>query len=406
MVMEYKPNVIGVSATDATFFMGIELISKIRNLCKDTHIIIGGIYPTFCPQDVINNKNVDSICRGEGEQAFVELCKGLENGKDIRFIPNLWVKTKNKIYKNDIRKIIDIDTLPYEDFDIFEKNRFFRPMDGKVLNMLPISTDRGCIFNCSFCAAPSLRKMYNNCNFYRKRDINKILEELRYQINKYNIEYIYFNSENFLLRNLQEIKRFAKKYSQDIGLPFWCQTHIQTLTEEKIKIIEDMNCKRLNVGIEHGNEEFRKKVLFKNFTNKHAIDIFKKIEKSKIKVVVNNMIGFPDETRELVFDTICLNRQIKSDSLNVFFFVPYSGTALRQYCIDKKYLLDNSLSNVSIIDRPVLKMSNLSINEIEGLVRTFPLYVKLPKKYYKKIKIAETDNVVFNELKEIFFKYI
>jgi len=53
------------------------------------------------------------------------------------------------------------------------------------------------------------------------------------------------------------------------------------------------------------------KMLKKNFTNKQVIKGFKILNKYNMKISVNNMIGFPDETREMVFDTINLNRQVK-----------------------------------------------------------------------------------------------
>ena len=53
-------------------------------------------------------------------------------------------------------------------------------------------------------------------------------------------------------------------------------------------------------------------------------------------------------------------------------------------------------------------MPQLSKEEINGLVRTFPLYIKMPKSYFKKIEIAEknTDkgNMMFNELREMFYE--
>ncbi len=117
-----------------------------------------------------------------------------------------------------------------------------------------------------------------------------------------------------------------------------------------------MNCDRISIGIEHGNEKFRKKVLKKKFTNKQVIDAFRILQKSKIPVTVNNIIGFPDETRDLVFDTINLNRNIKTDSINAYFFVPYRGTPLRKHCINRGYLdphvKTDSLMRSSILNMP------------------------------------------------------
>ena len=169
-----------------------------------------------------------------------------------------------------------------------------------------------------------------------------------------------------------------------------------------------MNCDRISIGLEHGNEEFRKKMLKKNFTNKRVIEGFKILNKYNMKISVNNMIGFPDETREMVFDTINLNRQIKVDSVNGFVFQPYCGTYLRDYCIKKGYLPEDNTMIDNPIGSSVLNMPQLSKEEIEGLLRTFVLYVRLPKKYYPKIKEAEELNdkgdKVLAELREIFFE--
>jgi radical SAM superfamily enzyme YgiQ (UPF0313 family) len=404
----YQPNIIGVSATDDTYDLGISLASKVRD--KGIHVIVGGIYPTFSAVETINNPNVDSVCIGEGEDALVELCTKMQADEDITNIKNLWVKKNGKIYKNQMRGLKDIDTLPYEDFNIFEEKRFFRPMQGKIYKMIPITIDRGCPFSCSFCAAPLQKKLYIDSgigNYFRVKTTARVINELKFHIETYKADYIYFNSETFFARKEDDIEEFAMEYSIKIGLPFWCQTRIETITEKRIKLLEDMNCDRISIGIEHGNEGFRKKVLNKHFTNKQVIEAFKILEKSRIPVTVNNIIGFPDETRDLAFDTIRLNKNIKADSINAYFFVPYRGTPLRRYCIDKGYL-DTNAKTDSLMRSSVLKMPQFSPEQIKGLVRTFPLYVKMPESFFDKIRIAEQLNeegdMMFNELRELYFR--
>lgn len=409
VVREYNPDLIGVTTTDDTYELGIDLVSKIRE--QNIHVIIGGIYPTFSPEKVINNKNVDSICIGEGEDALLELCKKIQTNENITNIKNLWVKQNGKIYKNPKRNLINLDELPFEDFTVFEEKRLYRPMQGKIYKMIPVTIDRGCPFNCSFCAAPSQKNLYKEDGglgqYFRVKSTTKVIEELKSYIENYNANYIYFNSETFFARKETTIEDFSQKYATKIGLPFWCQTRVETITEKRIKILEDMNCDRISIGIEHGNEEFRKKVLKKNFTNKQVINAFRILERSRIPVTVNNIIGFPDETRELAFDTIRLNKKIVADSINAFFFVPYTGTPLRNYCIEKGYLDPNAKTD-SLMGSSILNMKQFSPDKIKGLVRTFPLYVKMPESFFNSIKIAEQLNKegdkMFSELREIYFK--
>jgi len=87
LVEDYKPDLIGISATDDTVELGVELVSKVRD--KKIHTIMGGVFPTFAPEEAINNDNIDSICIGEGEKALLELCEKMRDGKDITKIKNV-----------------------------------------------------------------------------------------------------------------------------------------------------------------------------------------------------------------------------------------------------------------------------------------------------------------------------
>jgi len=406
LVEQYKPDILGISATDDTVSLGLALVSTVKD--KKIHTIMGGIYPTFAPEEAIKNDLVDSICLGEGEEAFLEYCEKYQANKPFTDIKNIWTKQNGKIIKNDLRKPLDLDTLPYEDFTVFEEKRIFRPMQGNIMRMIPICMDRGCPYSCSFCAAPSQRKLYQTygCNYFRLKTIDRVIDELKFQIEKHKADYIYFNSETFFARKEDYLEKFANVYAKEIDLPFWCQTRPETITANRLKLLEKMNCDRMSIGLEHGNEGFRKNILKKPFTDKQAIEAFKLIEKSTIPVSVNNVIGFPDETRELAFDTIKLNRKIVADSINAFFFVPYHGTPLRKYAIEKGYLDPNAKSD-SLMRSSILKMPKFTADEIKGLVRTFPLYVKMPKSYYDKIKIAEQLNQEGDEmlayLRDIYF---
>ena len=394
LVEEYKPNLVGVSVVDDTVELGLKLIES-ADIYGKIPTIFGGVNAMLNSTKLIKNKYVDMICMGEGEHVLVEVCKELKKGFDwksrIKSIDNLvYIDDNGLTIKNKLRVPADLNTLPYEDFSVFEEQRLYRPMQGKMISMIPINFDRGCPYTCTFCGAPAILSLYKEQNhkYYRVKSIDRIREEMKYQISKYDISYFYFNSETFLAMSKDKLQEFSEMY-KEFNLPFWCQTRIETITDEKIKLLKEMNCDRLSIGVEHGNEEFRKKILHKKFTNKQVVDAFKIFNKYKLKVSVNNIIGFPEETRELIFDTIKLNKQINVDSINGFVFQPYKGTYLRNYCIEKGYLSENNNETSNPIGYSLLNMSQISKEEIEGLIRTFVLYIKLPEEYHSKIKIAE-----------------
>ena len=131
-----------------------------------------------------------------------------------------------------------------------------------------------------------------------------------------------------------------------------------------------------------------KKIVGKGFSNQAILDVFKILDKCSIPVTINNILGFPDETRELIFDTIELNRELATDSINAFYFMPYRGTAMRAECEKKGYITNESQTK-GLMTGPIMKMPQLANDELLGLVRTFSLYVRFPKEEWPDIRIAE-----------------
>jgi radical SAM superfamily enzyme YgiQ (UPF0313 family) len=408
---DFKPDVLAISCNDFTHKIAESLIENIHDRYPELHIIMGGIYPTFFPEHAIANPDVDSICIGEGYEALYELCQIIEKqqGNKVYNIKNLWVKDAtypNNIHKNPMRPPIDINTIPFDDFDLFEPKRHYRPMFGKMLKILPFWFDIGCPYNCTYCSAPQLKRIYKEGGhkYGRVKNIDRIKEELTYQINKHKPEFIYFSSETFFARSDEHVKEFAEFYKQ-FNIPFWCEARSENITEENTAILKEMGCSRISIGLESGNEEYRMNILNKRFTNDQFLRSANILKLNGIKFTTNNIIGLPDETREMVFDTIELNRQITnwSNDVNqvISTYVPTGGTDLQKYCLEKGYFnLDEYLNmpyggfHISIY----LNMPQLPPKDVVGLLRTFPMYVRFDKDRWDEIKLAETDDMVYKNL--------
>ena len=134
------------------------------------------------------------------------------------------------------------------------------------------------------------------------------------------------------------------------------------------------------------------------------IERTKLLKKVGIPFSLNNILGFPDETRKLVFDTIELNRKIPFDDTNSYAFAPFHGTPLHSYCLEKKLISEDKVAGIVMDDTP-LNMPQLSAAEIDGLRKTFVLYVRMPKTFWPEIRIAESNtpegHAKLNELRVI-----
>jgi len=411
IVNNYKPNLIGITLVDSTINFSLEFIKLIKE--KNIPVVAGGVGTTFLYERILNTGLVNYACIGEGEEALVELAEKLYKNEDTTKIKNIYQKKNGKIIKNPLRKLVKIDDLLIPDFSIYDDTRFYRPFMGKVVRMAQMDLDRGCPWVCTYCASPSLRKKFNEhkCGpYYRFKSLDKIFDEIKFMIKEYNLNFVWLSSETLLALKIEKFREFAERYKKEINLPFWCQSRLDTFSEEKTRLLSEMGCKNISVGLEHGDEKIRNELLNKRITDKQVLDAIKLIKKYNIFPTLNSMIGLPDESRKDIFKTINLNRKISKmlkgfHNINVFIFHPFSGTKLREISIEKGYFKENQEIPFSFYEESTLTMPLLSKEEIKGLERTVLLYIKLPKYYWKKIKRAEKfddeGNQIFEELIKI-----
>ena len=200
-------------------------------------------------------------------------------------------------------------------------------------------------------------------------------------------EYFYITDDSFLARPEAEIQDFCDMY-EEFKLPFWFNTRPETVSPERLGRLREVGCDRVSIGLEHGNEDYRRKVLKRNPNNEELLNAFGVLADSEICFSVNNIIGFPD-AREMVFETIEFNRQLRGyDTLTVSIFTPYHGTELREVAIDRGYLASDTLTTHTT-SSSLLNMPKLTSDVIDGLARTFTMYVMFPKELWPEIRLAE-----------------
>lgn len=413
-VETFSPDLIAISVTESTFLRGISVLNYLRSIKKNNILtIMGGVFPTFAPERAFREPSVDIICVGEGDVALVDLCEKLEQSKDFSKTPNLWVKRSDgTVTKNALGPAVDINSLPPIDFSIFEDDRFYRPMRGKVYRMLPVETHRGCPYTCSFCNSPTQNTLYDTqtqSKFFRKKSTEKIREEITNFKNLWNGEYIFFWADTFLAWSMKELAEFCEMYS-DFRIPFWCQSRTETISDaangtEKLKMLKEAGIHHMSFGMEHGNEKFRREVVDRDYTNEDAIAALKNPGKLDIPFTINNIIGFPDETRELAMDTVEINRQIDSFNLSCSTMAPFQGTAIRALS-EKRGYIDPELISPPNAHMSTLNMPNFTKEQIYGLQRTFVMYVKFPKNRWPELKKAEKltpeGDAIWNSLRDEF----
>ncbi len=330
-LISFKPDLIAMSIVTNNFQYFRSFGLKIK-AAVDVPIIVGGIHPTSVPEEVIKESWVDILCIGDGEEAMLELLEKMENKQDIKATANLWVKDKEgTIFKNYCRPLEnDLDKHPFPDRSIYAQY-------GALSKRIRFMTGRGCPHHCTFCVNSFRKGLYQGQKYLRKRSVEKVIAELEMLIKTYSPKAIRFEDDVFVLDKTW-FSQFKTEYTKKIHLPFHCYITPNGVNEEIISGLKECGCQSIAMGIQSGNEELRSRIMKRFYTNDKVIEAAQLIKKYGIKLYAEYMFGFPEETPDMMHDTLMLSDAIKADNSWAGIFYPYPKIELTQYCIENNYI--------------------------------------------------------------------
>lgn len=291
-------DLIGFSVVSDTYRWACDIAERIKRQ-MDVPIIFGGIHPTSVPNIVIRKDFIDYVCVGEGENAMVELADALEKRKDTTRIRNIWAKKEGKIIKNELRPLIsDLDSIPFPD-----KELFYREYRG-FKRIYSIMSGRGCSYECSFCHHSHFRSIYKNGGVYlRRRSVENIINELRHAKEKYRIKKICFFDDLFL-SDMNWLREFSHKYSEEIKLPFVCAVHPVNVNQESVSLLDKAGCSAVGLGVQTVSQQLRRDVLHRYETNEQIEKAIKLFKATGILLYVDILIGLPGQDEKELLDIV------------------------------------------------------------------------------------------------------
>lgn len=410
-VNEYEPDVIVMSMQEDVFHIGTKLLAAIEE--KEIPHLIGGVFPSQAPEVVLASPLIKHIAVHEGEQTFRNLITAWKNNEPINSIKGVWYKDEfGFIKRNEPNALCDVTKIT-PDFSCYENKRWHRPMGGKHFRRaLSMETYRGCPYSCTYCNSPGTRDMSKELgigNFMRRKPADVVKRDLDYYIEHIDPDLVMFQDDSFLARPAKEIFEFCEMWSE-YKIPFWFNTRIENCKPEYLAALKEAGVYRMSFGLESGNAAYRKDFLKRPVTNEAYEEYFQYINDSDIPYSLNILVGMPYETREMVMDSARLIHKAKGyDGLTISMFQPYHGTELRKIAVEAGFMDDNLILSGGFQDHYFLNMPEpyLQPEDVFRLNRTLSLYCFYEESEWDKIKLAETDDIMYNKLmadyKEKFF---
>lgn len=370
-IEDFGPDIIGFTALSGEFPFVVKLASFIKTR-YNIPCLLGGVHATVASEVCIEARPIDMIALGECDLAVVEFAKRFERKDDWWNTGNFWVKKGDEIIRNQVRPLIDnLDRLPFPDRDLFDFDRYVHARGGTV----DVMASRGCPYGCSYCINARLKDMYRSKGqLVRFRSVSNVLEEIELLVRRCDVKRIAFEDDTFTLDKTW-LKHFADGMSDSgLDLPYSCNARPETITAEVVRDLARSGCEWVHIGIESGDEEIRRKVLGRSPSNATIRQAFRLAKEVGLSTYSYNMVGLPLETRESIWKTIKLNREVEPDAIQVSIFQPYPGTPIRDFCEEKQLLSPDTEVPFHQLDS-VLKLSFLSRREIRKFKHRFRFYV-------------------------------
>lgn len=371
----FSPRILAYSVTTGTEDIHLEANRRLRAALKGpVHSLFGGPHPTFFPE-LIDEPGVDMICRGEGEEALMELARRMEAGQDWQDTANFWFKTPDGVVKNPCRPLNpSLDGLPYPD------RRIYKHIPNVIGNIEYVMASRGCPFDCSYCFNHQLRALYDK-NLVRVRSVDNVLGELE-AIRELNpsVGFFLFIDDIFPVKR-EWLLEFKEKYLARVNLPFGVHCRANLVKEENVRILKEAGCRSITMAIESGNDFTRNEVLRRAMSREVIVKAAQIIKSHGIFLLTQNILGnpVPDSYRDAC-DTLDLNVEVGADFAWTSLLNPYYGTRIWEYCLEKGFIDETTRFPPSYyVDSPLRLPDKERVKKLHalfGLLVGFPVLAR------------------------------
>ena len=340
VLKRYQPDIVGLSfASTKSIDAMINVSRKLRKY--NIPIVWGG---PFCDlaatEHHFGTGLVDIISYREGEETWLELVRTLENGGNLESVKGIAFLKDGKIVKTEARPFMSSEKLPRIDYSFVEVRRYFQPLYG-CKKLLYIYCSKGCPGQCTFC--------YNHmshCHKRRRRPLSVFFEELEELVTVYGLDGFYLGDEIAFVSD-RELEEFCDELdSLRLNVNFGFQTRIGALSREAIARSYRSGCRWIDFGIESGSPEILTKFQ-KNIPYDKIDYTFDACCDAGIISIANFIVGFPDETREQVQETIDLAKRIHSTQNTFGQYIPEPNTVdgMNPQRFKKKYATFSKLKD-------------------------------------------------------------
>ena len=281
------------------------IVKHLKSINQDSLHIAGGTHVDMLPNEC--EKYFDKIITGPGEKTFFEAITDNNNAKK-RYVGN---------YNTEPFSETDYPDRSFLKPEQVISDKMFIKYGNPKATMVYFS--RGCFYRCSYC-------VYNVPNTLQVKSKSKMLDELKYLKDNYQIKAVLLKDEIAINPKMDLFNNQIEALGES-GLMWRGQT-TSIAKYEQLKLAKESGCVELSVGVETIDSGVMK-IINKQWQNEKSIGEF--IENAKkvgIKVKMCLIFGLPGEPRNIVEKTQNFIKKHSPDYVSLSGFCPLPGSPI------------------------------------------------------------------------------
>ena len=339
-VVAARPDVVAFTSYSVTHRWAVAVAREVKR-ARRVPVVFGGPHAGALPERVILEPSIDAVVEGEGEGALLDLVECAEaDGFGRTDVPNVTFKGRLVPRRNPVRPLIqDLDELPFAD-----KRGFYGEVPALEREFYVMSR-RGCPYRCSFCEYSTFPEQYPGEKPVRRRSVGNLVAEMLSWKARGRVRKVFFWDAIFTL-DLRWMEEFAGRWRREVGLPFECYTHPQTMTRDMARLLAEAGCIMVRVGVQSVNADTLA-AMDRRGDQARVQQTLAALTEYGVPYSLDHIVGLPGETARDQLDALRFYNEVRPRRIVAHWMTYFPGTTALRRARAEGLLSDADVERIS-----------------------------------------------------------
>jgi radical SAM superfamily enzyme YgiQ (UPF0313 family) len=236
---EFRPRLVGFGTYQRNLPQIIALARLIKKVLPEAAIVLGGPQASLMPDEGLAAlRDVDFLCRGEGEAVIEVIAEAVLSGDADQPVPGASRRT------SDGGILTGPPVEPARDIDEYPSPWLSGVLDAAAMGESIMLTSRGCPHSCVFCYTPAASARRIRCN-----SVDRVIEEITF-VAKRGTARLWFADPNFSFSEKRVVGILEGILKRNLDLEMWIETRADMLTPDLIRLMKRAGVYLVAMGLE------------------------------------------------------------------------------------------------------------------------------------------------------------